>query len=1018
MSHLALCLLGPPRIERDGVPINVERRKAVALIAYLAVTHQRQSRDALANLLWPEYDQPHARSTLRHTLSLLTKALGGQWLDIERETIGLNKSSGIELDVDNFYSRLAECRTHGHLASETCSACLTPLAQAVALYRDDFMAGFSVRDSENFEDWQFFQGDSLRRELASALERLVHCCSALGDFDSAIAYARRWLALDRLHEPAHRQLMLLYAWADQRAAALHQYRACVQVLEQELGVGPLETTTKLYQTVKENQAPPPPAQLPAPTSGEGNAVAPLVGARSGEPLAGARHAGSPGASREADDLETLPASTALSPTPNATYPLVGRSTEWTTLLKTYASIGTDGHVVILEGEAGIGKTRLAEEFLAHVQARGATVVAARCYEGETHLAYEPVVAGLRAAIAQRDSTHWLEEIPALWLSEAARLLPEIANIHPGLPGRPQGSPLLYTAPLDSPGAQSRFFEGLRQVLLAVCGSAGTHPGIIFFDDVHWADGASLDLLSYLVRRLREQPLCLLITLRSKQVPSDHHLHRLLAEAQQSGKATVISLSRLSRSTVRELVQSVTADRTGLTERLYQETEGLPFFLVEYLTAMSKGMLTNGNEDWSLPSGVRDLLHSRLVGVDEIGWQLLNTAAVIGRSFDFDTLREASGRSEEETVAALEELIAQGLVEEMRGGTGERIPTYDFSHEKLRALVYEETSLARRRLLHRRVAEVLVGQARGYREVGALAGQIAHHYRLAGNEPAAAEYFKLAGEHARTLYANAEALAHLRLALALGHPDTAALHEAIGDLHTLLGEYATALKSYETAAALCDPEALATIEHKLGTVYERRGEWELAESHLEAALSALGESGPEGERARVYADWSLAAHHRGQIDRALDLARRGLDLAEAAQDTRALAQAHNMLGILASSQDDAEGARHHLERSLALAESLNDPAIRAAALNNLALAYGASGEIEQALTLTETALALCASQGDRHREAALHSNLADLLHAAGQSEAAMSHLKQSVTILAEIGMEAGALQPEIWKLVEW
>src|SRR5207253_543643 len=136
------------------------------------------------------------------------------------------------------------------------------------------------------------------------------------------------------------------------------------------------------------------------------------------------------------------------------------------------------------------------------------------------------------------------------------------------------------------------------------------------------------------------------------------------------------------------------------------------------------------------------------------------------------------------------------------GNNERILTYDFSHEKLRALVYEETSLARRRLLHRRVAEVLVNRMRGPRETGALAGQIANHYRLAGNQQAAAEYFKLAGEHARTLYAHTEALAHLRLALALGHPDTAALHEAIGDLHTFLGEYSSALKSYGAAAALC------------------------------------------------------------------------------------------------------------------------------------------------------------------------------------------------------------------------
>ncbi len=995
MSRLALSLLGPPRIERDGMLIDVDTRKAIALIAYLAVTRQRHSRDALAALLWPEYDQSHARATLRRTLSTLNKALDGPWLEVDRETIGLNPDSDLQIDVNSFHDLLAECQSHHHRPAEACPACLDPLTKAVLLYHGDFLAGFSLRDSPNFDDWQFYQADSLRRELASALERLVYCHSSQGNFDPAIAYARRWLSLDRLHEPAYRQLMQLYTWAGQRAAALHQYRECVQVLEQELGVAPLEATTRLYQSIKENQAPPPPVQSKSPVT--------IIS----EETTGGTAAATNIATLVASPPTPVPAYTL----PGATYPFLGRSAEWSILTQAYDSISTGGSLVILEGEAGIGKTRLAEEFLSSNRAKGSTVIAARCYEGETHLAYGPIVTGLRTAIAQKRNTRWLEAISTPLLSEAARLLPELATFRPGLPPVP---------PLDSPGAQTRFFEGLRHILLALC--AGKYPGVIFFDDVHWADGASLDLLSYLVRRIQEQPFFLIITWRNKQTSNEQRLQHLLAEAQRFGKATIVSLSRLSESTVRELVQSVAATGDSypleLTERLYQETEGLPFFLIEYLTAMAKGVLSAGNDSWSLPGGVRDLLRSRLVDVSEVGWQLLNTAAVIGRSFDFDTLREASGRSEEETITALEELIAQGLIEEVQDNTGQGALTYDFCHEKLRTLVYEETSLARRRLLHRRVAEVLVERMRGPREAGILPGQIAHHYQMAGNEAAAAEYFKQAGERARILYANTEALAHLRLALALGHPDTAGLHEAIGDLYTFLGEYSLAIKSYETAAALCAAGALAPIEHKLGEVYNRRGEWELAESHLEAALHALGETGPENERARVYADWSLTSYHRGQAATALELAQKALELAEVANDPRALAQAHNILGILANSRGDTQNALHHLEQSLALAESMNDPATRVAALNNLALVYGASGKIEQAVVLAETALALCVAQGDRHREAALHNNLADLLHAAGQAEKAMLHLKQAVSIYAEIGVEAGTVQPEIWKLVEW
>src|SRR6266566_8496721 len=710
MSRLALFLLGSPRIERDGVLINVDTRKAIALLAYLTVTHQRHSRDVLASLLWPEYDQTNARGALRRTLSTLNKALAGDWLDIERDTISLDSrsSSNLWLDVDHFYNLLDKCRTHGHPASETCPACVSPLSEAVTLYRNDFLAGFSLRDSPTFDEWQFFQADSLRHDLAATLERLVSCYSAMGDFKPAIAYARRWLALDRLHEPAHRVLMQLYAWAGQRGAALHQYRECVQVLEQELGVAPLEATTQLYQAIKENQVPPPPIPLQI-----ANPVSKQQEVGSNVPLTDS----SPGQS----PLSQVPVTSHL----NANYPIVGRAKEWSALVNAYETIGSDGHVVILEGEAGIGKTRLAEEFLAHIQSRGAALIAARCYEGETHIAYGPVAAGLRAAIAQKDNVYRLEKIPTPWLIEASRLLPELMALHPGLPPAP---------PLDSPGAQSRFFEGLRQVLLSICNPDGKHPGVIFFDDLHWADGASLDLLAYLLRRLREQPLFLFLTWRSKRAASDHRLYHLLTEAQRSTHTTVISLSRLNQSTVQELVRCVSPNGKtlpqGLVERLYSETEGLPFFLVEYLTALTTGVLTADNDDWLLPGGVRDLLHSRLVDVSETGWQLLNTAAVIGRSFDFDILREASGRSEEETVVALENLIARGLVEEVRSGAAEPALTYDFSHEKLRALVYEETSLARRRLLHRRIAETFVARLRTARDAGVLAGQIAYHYRMA------------------------------------------------------------------------------------------------------------------------------------------------------------------------------------------------------------------------------------------------------------------------------------------------
>jgi predicted ATPase len=558
------------------------------------------------------------------------------------------------------------------------------------------------------------------------------------------------------------------------------------------------------------------------------------------------------------------------------------------------------------------------------------------------------------------------------------------------------------APLDTPGAQGRFFEAVAGVL--VTAFAGAPAGVVFVDDVHWADEASVDLLTYVVRRLGDRPLCVLLAWRAEEVPPGHRLRRLVTEMERAGRGTAVRLGPLTKGDVEQLSKAADPGaEPGLGERLFEKTQGVPLFLVEYLTALAEG------REASAPSrSVRELLHARLAATSEVGRQVVAAAAVIGRPFDLDTVRETSGRSDEETVAALEELTAKRLLAETASG-------YEFAHDETRALVYDETSLARRRLLHRRVADALARGAHATADAGPVASVVARHYLLAGDERDAAEYFKLAGEHARRLYANAEALSHLQAALTLGHPDAASLHESIGDLHTLGGDYRAAVTSYETAAAQDDSADLAVLEHKLGTVHDRRGEWDLADSHFAAALEALADGG--AARARILADRSLSAHRRGDDAEALELAEEAVAVADAAGDPRALAQAHNILGVLAKARGRVGDAREHLERSLALAETVDDAGARIAALNNLALAHGASGEFDRALELLDTALVLCASQGDRHREAALRNNVADLLHSAGRSQEAMKHLKQAVAIFAEVG-EPDTMQPEIWKLVEW
>lgn len=253
MSTLELFLFGPPHIKRDGRPIKVELQKATALLAYLAVTAQSHPRDALATLFWPDSDHTRSRRAFRQTLFVLKKALGEEWLETDRRSLTLKRGDGFWLDVDYFYELLAECQTHNHPADDVCPACLAPLTEAVTLYRDDFLAKLTLRDSPGFDEWLLLQNKSLRHRLSNALERLVRAHSAQGEFEEAIVYAKQWLALDSLQESAHRCLMHLYTQAGQHTNALRQYEKCVQVLECELGVPPQEKTVQLYHDIRENR---------------------------------------------------------------------------------------------------------------------------------------------------------------------------------------------------------------------------------------------------------------------------------------------------------------------------------------------------------------------------------------------------------------------------------------------------------------------------------------------------------------------------------------------------------------------------------------------------------------------------------------------------------------------------------------------------------------------------------------------------------------------------------------------
>jgi len=988
MPDYHLYLFGAPHLEHQDQPVSVDTRKALALLAYLLLTGEPQSRDSLATFFWPESGQKSARAALRRTLSAMRGALNEDMLDFGREVIAIHPGSDFWCDVISFQSRLDEIRGHGHPPEQVCDRCLIPLEQAAELYKADFMAGFSLRDSAAFDDWQFFEADRLRRGLAGVLERLVSIYHDRRDFQTALDTARRWLTLDLLNEAAHRALILLYAQSGQRNAALRQYRECVRILDQELGVPPLEETTQLYEAVKENRY----EEL-----GSSLNLAKPVNLTHIEP----------------DRVQA----DSLRPLTFVDYPLIGRDSEWEALSRLYEQIDQNGAFAAITGEIGVGKSHLARKFITQMQNRGAKTLAVRCFAGETNLAYTPLIDMLRQGMAQAGNQNWWQGLNPHWLGEISLLVPEISALTSQLPA---------PNPTSEPGAQTRFFDAICQTLITLV--QGSSPGILFIDNLEWADESTLDLVSYLARRLRGRPILLLTAWGSESQLTTFVLDQLMIDTVQQGNSIHLSLSPLRPDQARELIEQITPDDQDYSQffidHLVAISDGLPMMLVEYLQAALKGEFSSEVDagNWPVPVSLRGLLQTRLAGLNGSALQLLQAAAVIGHTFDIDLLQSASGRSEEEIIQGIEELLAQNLVQEIRDQNENDLTgvVYDFKHEQVRDMLLEDLSLGRSRLLHRRTAEALEEYQR-FNKIHPLSGQIAFHYQHAGSSETAAEYYFLAGQQDRKLYANADAITHFQAALALGYPHKPEILVELGDLYTLNGDYSQAIQQFEAAAAFDQPALLPAIEQKIGQVYLRLGQWEQAACHFEAALFDIGSLPPEQRtilEAKYRADWSLACHRAGDSHKAATLAQEALTLAEDENNPLALSQVHNLLGVLARASNQPDLALMHLEKSLSVTQELNSPSARIAALNNLALVQADLGDYERSIETLQAALDECIIFGDRHLEAALRNNLADQLRASGDQEAAIAQLKEAVAIFAEIGQRAEDWQPEIWKLVEW
>jgi DNA-binding SARP family transcriptional activator len=452
MGLLRLSVLGAPEAFHDGSRLSFPLRKAQALLLYLTVEgglHQRSKLDAF---LWPDSEPHEARAALRNAIALLRHLLDDPaaspsssqhtHLVSPHDLLGLDPHAPLELDLDVVQQAWKQAQTLSVVPSEEkCAALLATLQQALSLVRGPFLDGFWLREEAPFDEWHEQQQQQWQVRLQVLFERLSSCQEETGEREQACVTLQRWLALDPLSEEAYRRLMRLHLALGDPSAALQVYATCRTRLSEALQIKPAPETAALAQRIRAVQARRP-ASAPAQA-----------------------------------------ATTESRSPPELVAPLTGRATAFRQLVRSFQQVSQGRpQAVLVLGEAGIGKTRLAREFVAWVRAQGGEVLSGHAFEMGGRLPYQPLVEAIRPRLEAENAPEDLLE--DLWLAELARLLPELHARYPDLPLPTQ----------DELAARRRLFEAVARLLDALAASL---PLVLLVDDLHWLDGASLDLLRYL-----------------------------------------------------------------------------------------------------------------------------------------------------------------------------------------------------------------------------------------------------------------------------------------------------------------------------------------------------------------------------------------------------------------------------------------------------------------------------------------------------------------------------------------
>jgi len=580
-----------------------------------------------------------------------------------------------------------------------------------------------------YDDWVLDERAKLRAEAFGAFMRLTEDAAAHDDHKATIRHAQRLIELEPTDELAVRIQMEAHRALGNRAAALRAYHRFAEVLERELAVTPGEAIGAIYQRLR-------------------------AGTLDHDEVQG---------DMQGEDLAAV-----------AESPLVGRDRELNLLNEAWNTARRGGaHLVLVTGEPGIGKTRLAQELGRRVRLEGHVVASARAYEAAGRLPWGPVVDLLRSKALR---SH-LDALDTVWRTELARLLPELHDL-PQPSGRSQSGDLAQ---------RHRLFDAVSRAIVVA-----ERPRLLIIDDLQWCDAETIELIGFVVRSARTAPVLFIGTVRSEELPEHHLLGRLVDALSHDRAVTTVPLDPLDEATTARLAARIRPSDTiepELAARLWRETEGNPLFVIEVLRA---GISPDRSQAVLTPT-MRAVLRARLGQLPDGARRLTEVAAVIGRPFSVDLMVSATGIGEHELVDHVDELWRRRIIRDQG-------LTYDFSHDKLRAVALEMVSPARRCQLHRAVAAAIAVEL--HNDIDAAAPQLAAHYDQAGMVLPAIDAYRVAGARAAAVSALDEAVTMFRRALSLltEVPTSASRDTLELDIRIALGSPLVALQGYGSKGA--------------------------------------------------------------------------------------------------------------------------------------------------------------------------------------------------------------------------